>query len=198
MAFSKTSKLKPRHTDLMQYVIFYINVAFEFSIFFPNQPPWFESTDMKKPIISGQILHSENGNFRYFSKCIIREARLQLVLISHVYLYMECSIHLVWTYAFILKKNSHIELWKIEHKCWTWEKNWKCNNIKSKKYKSISFFICTSFSEYLVKDVKKRRLSKPKSLFPLCGRHENRGKELVLADIVILTQLIYGKLQRWN
>lgn len=93
------------------------------------------------------------------------------------------------------KKSSHIELWKIEHKCWTWEKNWKCNNIKSKKYKSISFFICTSFSEYLVKDVKKRRLSKPKSLFPLCGRHENRGKELVLADIVILTQLIYGKLQ---
>ena len=108
MAFSKTSKLKPRHTDLMQYVIFYINVAFEFSIFFPNQPPWFESTDMKKPIISGQILHSENGNFRYFSKCIIREARLQLVLISHVYLYMECSIHLVWTYAFILKKKAAI------------------------------------------------------------------------------------------
>ncbi|XP_061165000.1 gem-associated protein 5-like [Saccostrea echinata] len=47
--------------------------------------------------------------------------------------------------------------------------------------------------DFLTKDVKKKRLSKPKSLFPLCGRHENRGKELVLQDIIVLTQSIYEK-----
>ena len=42
----------------------------------------------------------------------------------------------------------------------------------------------------LMKDRKKR---KPKSMFPMMGKMENRGKQFLLEDIVTLARLIFGK-----
>ena len=39
-----------------------------------------------------------------------------------------------------------------------------------------------------------RKKRKPKSMFPVTGQMENRGKKFMLDDLVKLAKLIYGEL----
>ena len=41
--------------------------------------------------------------------------------------------------------------------------------------------------------LKDRKRRKPKSMFPVLGKMENRGKQFLLEDLVTLAKLIYGK-----